>query len=129
MLKSISLFRWFWLAMLATFFGFRLYLYYSPNTNLDVLGYNLHHLFTGLLIFIAAGFPLMFFKVSIKSARLLAIIAGVGMGLVLDEWVYLIATDGSDSAYLTPVSFWGGLIMVLLAICYLEISAKFLKIK
>ncbi len=71
----------------------------------------------------------MFFKVSIKSARLLAIIAGVGMGLVLDEWVYLIATDGSDSAYLTPVSFWGGLIMVLLAICYLEISAKFLKIK
>ena len=43
---------------------------------------------------------------------------GIGVGLALDEWVYLIATDGTNASYLLPVSFWGGLIAVGLAIGY-----------
>ena len=40
------------------------------------------------------------------------------MSLALDEWVYLIATDGSNASYLLPVSFWGGLVMIVLACVY-----------
>ena len=38
--------------------------------------------------------------------------------MALDEWVYLIATDGSNAAYLLPVSFWGGVVVVGLALVY-----------
>jgi hypothetical protein len=40
-------------------------------------------------------------------------------GMMLDEWVYLIVTDGSNSSYLLPVSFWGGLAMVLACVAYI----------
>ena len=49
----------------------------------------------------------------------LALIAfGIGLGMALDEWVYLIATDGTNASYLLPVSFWGGVIVVALACLY-----------
>jgi len=38
--------------------------------------------------------------------------------MALDEWVYLIATDGTNASYLLPVSFWGGVIVVALACLY-----------
>jgi hypothetical protein len=40
------------------------------------------------------------------------------MGMALDEWVFLIATDGSNASYLLPVSFWGGVVMIGLACLY-----------
>ena len=46
--------------------------------------------------------------------------------MALDEWVYLIATDGSNAAYLTPVSFWGGAIAVGLA-SVLALAVAYLK--
>jgi hypothetical protein len=41
------------------------------------------------------------------AATLLVAGSGVGLSLVLDEWVYLIVTDGSNASYLLPVSLWG----------------------
>jgi hypothetical protein len=38
--------------------------------------------------------------------------------LALDEWVYLIATDGGNASYLLPVSVWGGVVVVGLACAY-----------
>jgi uncharacterized membrane protein len=38
--------------------------------------------------------------------------------MALDEWVYLIATDGSNASYLLPVSFWGGAVAIVLACAY-----------
>jgi len=43
---------------------------------------------------------------------------GAGLGMALDEWVYLIATDGSDGSYLLPVSLWDGILMVGLVLGY-----------
>ena len=46
------------------------------------------------------------------------IIFGIGLGMTLDEWIYLIATDGTNASYLLPVSFWGGVAVVGIACAY-----------
>src|ERR687892_365345 len=43
---------------------------------------------------------------------------GIGLALALDEWVYLIATDGSNAAYIQPLSLISGTVMVGLACGY-----------
>jgi hypothetical protein len=49
---------------------------------------------------------------------------GIGLALALDEWVYLIVTDGTNASYLLPVSFWGGLAAVSAAVAYALIVAR-----
>lgn len=106
-------------ALVATFVFFRLLLYVSPNTNLDIGPYNIHHLFTGLLLVAATGIPLALFQGESRWLDVAATFFGVGLSMVLDEWVYLIATDGSDAAYFSSVSFWGGVVMIGLACLYI----------
>ena len=105
-------------SMIATFTLLRLYLYFSPDTDLNVGGYNIHHLFSGLLLIAAGGIPLAVFHGSARNLKLPLIGLGIGLGMALDEWVYLIATDGTNASYLLPVSFWGGAIVVALACLY-----------
>ena len=104
-----------------TFVLLRIYLHLFPGTNLDIGDYNIHHLFTGLLLISLGGLPLVIFNGSNRLLDIAAIIFGVGLSMALDEWVYLIATDGSDAAYLLPVSYWGGAIMIGLAMIYVFI--------
>ena len=106
-------------SMSLTFIVLRAWLYLSPNSDFNVGRYNIHHLFTGLLLAAAGGIPLAILHGS--SSRILnlaRLIFGIGLGMALDEWVYLIATDGSNDSYLLPVSFWGGVIVVGLACVY-----------
>jgi hypothetical protein len=105
-------------SMVVTFALLRIYLHISPNTDLNIGGYNIHHLFTGLLLIIAGGIPLAVFQGSTRHLRTALTIFGIGLGMALDEWVFLIATDGSNDSYLLPVSFWGGVIVVGLACFY-----------
>lgn len=91
----------------------------SLNTNLDIGPYNIHHLYTGLLLIVVAGIPLALFQGYGRGLDAAAAAFGVGLSMALDEWVYLIATDGSDAAYFSPVSFWGGAVMVGLACLYI----------
>ncbi len=110
--------------MAATFIAFRTYLYFAPDVDLNVGAYNIHHLFIGLLLIAGCGLPLALVG---RGGRLLdaaAVGFGAGLGMALDEWVYLIATDGSNASYLLPVSFWGGLIMVGCASLYLLALAR-----
>ena len=106
------------LAMLGTVTALRVSLALSPNSDLNVLGYNIHHLFTGVLIVTACAIPL---AVGVPTNRLRDVVVaglGVGLGLMLDEWVYLITTDGTNASYLLPVSFWGAVIVVGAAALY-----------
>ena len=50
---------------------------------------------------------------------------GVGLSLALDEWLYLIVTDGTNESYLLPVSFWGGLVAVALAVILALVVGRF----
>ena len=109
---------WVLLSFLLTFIVLRLYLHQFPGTNLDVAGYNIHHLYTGLLLLTVGGLPLILFSGNNRWLDTAALAFGAGLSMALDEWVYLIATDGSDTSYLSPVSLWGGVVMVSLTLAY-----------
>lgn|GEM_PF-793856 len=105
-------------AMIITFAILRAVLHVAPNTDLNVGRYNIHHLFTGLLLIVAGGIPLAIFQNHSRWLDAARLIFGAGLGMALDEWVFLIATDGSNASYLLPISFWGGVVMIALACVY-----------
>lgn len=107
--------------LIATFVVIRVLLHRSPDSDFDVLGYNIHHLFTGLLMITAGGLPLALFPGDSKLLDAAAISFASGLSLALDEWVYLIATDGTNASYLLPVSLRGGIVMILLATIYIAV--------
>jgi hypothetical protein len=106
-------------ALIATFIITRSLLWMSPNSDFDVAGHNIHHLFVGLLLTTAGGVPLALFPGRSLLLDIASIAFGAGLALALDEWVYLIATDGSNASYLLPVSLKGGVLMVALAAVYI----------
>lgn len=106
-------------SLFLTFVIIRTTLYFYPNADFDVWGYNIHHLYTGLILIIFAGIPLIICSLDGFISHLTIIIFGIGLCLAIDEWVYLIATDGENNSYFLPVSFWGGLIFVGITIIYI----------
>jgi hypothetical protein len=106
------------LALVVTFVLLRVWLHHFPNTDLNVGGYNIHHLFTGLLLITLGGIPLVVWQGRSRWLDVATLSFGVGLSLALDEWVFLIATDGTNAAYLLPVSFWGGVVLLALACGY-----------
>ena len=105
-------------ALVVTFALARSMLSISPNSDFDIAGHNIHHLFTGLLLITACGVPLALFAGRSWLIDMASVGFGAGLALALDEWVYLIATDGSNASYLLPVSLRGGMLMVGLATLY-----------
>jgi hypothetical protein len=108
-------------SMMVTFVGLRLYLYFSPDSDFNVGPYNIHHLFTGLLLITFCGIAVILFKGRTRLLEMATVGFGSGLALALDEWVYLIATDGSNASYLLPVSLWGGVVMLALACLYIAV--------
>jgi hypothetical protein len=104
--------------LLVTFAALRLFLHSFPNADFNVGRYNIHHLFTGLILITLSGIPLAVFHGEGRLLDFAALAFGIGMSLALDEWVYLIATDGTNASYLLPISFWGGVVMIALASGY-----------
>jgi len=105
-------------SMLSTFVFIRVLMWISPDADFNVAGYNIHHLYPGLLLAVAGGIPLILWSQRSRATDLACLTFGCGLSLALDEWVYLIVTDGSNAAYLLPVSFWGEAILVALACLY-----------
>ncbi len=105
-------------AMFGSFAAVRIHLAIAPDADFNVGPYNVHHLFTGLVLITLGGIPLAVLRGSSRWMDAALVAFGVGLGLALDEWVYLIVTDGSNTSYLLPISFWGGLVAVGLAIGY-----------
>jgi len=104
------------LPMLATVFSLRLYLHLVHVRHIYPGGYLVHHLFVGVLIQVPAAFLLAFGT----SHRVLARMAlGVGTGLILDEVVYLVATQASDADYVSRTSLVGALVLVSLVAIFL----------
>jgi hypothetical protein len=105
-------------SLLVTFTAVRLAMWRSPDADFDIAGYNIHHLFTGILLATAAGVPLVLRSGRSRGLDLACLAYGAGLALSLDEVVYLIATDGSNASYLLPVSFLGGLVVVGLGVLW-----------
>ena len=111
--------------MAATFAVLRVSLSISPDADLNVCGYNIHHLFTGLVLATVGGIPLALFGRDSRGRRVALTLFGAGLAMALDEWVYLITTDGTNSSYLLPVSLWGGVVVVGFAAVYAILLAVF----
>jgi hypothetical protein len=109
------------LSLVVPFALLRLYLYFSPDSDFQVGPYNIHHLFTGLLLITFCGIAVILFKGRSRVLDVATVGFGIGLSLALDEWVYLITTDGSNASYLLPISFWGGVVMIALACVYIAI--------
>lgn len=110
--------------MIVVFVLLRLFLHTFSTTNLDIGPYNVHHLFIGILLVIGAGLPLILKMPRGTSRWVLASILGAGLALILDEWVYLIITDGSDASYLLPESVIGAAILMAIVAVYIVALAK-----
>lgn len=108
-------------SLVATFLVIRFYLYFSPDSDFNVGAYNIHHLFTGLVLVTFCGIAVILFQGRRRVLDAAVVGFGVGLSLALDEWVYLITTNGSNASYWLPISFWGGLVMVAAACLYVLI--------
>ena len=96
----------------------RISLSINPYTNFNPFGYNVPHLFTGILLILLGGIPLAVARLGRKLHLLASMLFAIGLSLALDEWVYLIATEGTDDQYLLPVSWWGAVVMLGIAVGY-----------
>lgn len=81
--------------------------------------YNVHHIYTGILLIMFFGIPLALLEGKSRLTDISALVFGSGLSMALDEVVYLVVTDGSNSSYLLPVSFWGGLFLVSAAVLWI----------
>jgi hypothetical protein len=108
------------LSLIITFVVVRISLHISPNSDFNVGSYNIHHLFTGLILITFCGIVAVLFKNS-RITDLAVIGFGIGLSLALDEWVYLITTDGSNASYLLPISLWGGGVMIAIALVFIGV--------
>lgn len=106
--------------MLITFGIQRLVLHHSsPDTHVFIAGHLVHHLFSGVLILIPTAFLL---AVGIRTPwrrSLAQVVLGFASAMVLDEVIYLVATDGSGVAYRGSVSLWGAVALLSLATAFL----------
>jgi hypothetical protein len=104
------------LPLLATFAGQRLYLHLVGVRHVYPAGYLVHHLFGGVLIVIPAAFVLAFGTRSRALAILTPAALGVGAAMVLDEIIYLVATQATDEDYVSSASLGGAVVFVSLAV-------------
>ena len=112
-------------SMLAAFALTRLSLWFRPNADFNVGPYNIHHLFTGVLIMSAAGIAATAPMLGSRARDACAALFGLGLALTLDEWIYLIVTDGTNASYWTTASVAGGFAAVgLAAACLAVISFR-----
>ena len=74
------------LSMTLTFVMMRAYLHSWPDTDLDVAGYNIHHLFTGLILVTFAGIAAVLLPPTHRLSNASVALFGVGLAMALDEW-------------------------------------------
>ena len=100
------------LPLLATVVVVRIYLHSVEIQHVYIWGHIFYHLFTGVLIVIPAAFVLAFGPSHRLIAQLARVALGVGSGLVLDEVVFLVATNRSAEEYVMPLSLGGSIVFV-----------------
>ena len=105
-----------------TVIALRITLSIKPNLNLNIGPYTIHHLYLGAFLLIVATIFLLFRIIE----KPIVLLAGVSTGLILDELIYLVTTDGSNAAYSSLISLGGALAltMLFLAISVVIYSAR-----
>ena len=108
--------------MLISFAAIRAYLWVWPEADLNIGPYNVHHLFTGTLLLAFGGIAGFVSGIAGRTRDVADVIFGLGLALTLDEWVYLIVTDGSNAAYWTWPSVLGAVVAIACGWCALQLA-------
>ena len=112
------------LPMLGTVLLLRLYLHVVGVRHVYPGGHLVHHLFWGLLIELPAASILIFATRNRRVAILAAAAFGVGTGMILDEITYLVATNATDTDYVSKLSLFGAIGFVTLFTAFLFVLYK-----
>src|SRR3989344_3703246 len=100
----------FLLSLAITLLSIRVFLYFFPATNLNIGGDGIHHLYSGAFLSILA----LTLLVAGITGNFTLVFAGFSSALVLDQLVFLVATDGMDLKYTSKTSLFGALISALI---------------
>jgi hypothetical protein len=117
----------FWLLvmpMLGIVAAIRGYVHLVQIHHIYLAGYVVHHLFWGVLLVLPSSFVLAFRPPQHWLANVATVVLGAGAGLVLDEIVYLVATNGTDKDYVSGISVGGSLLFISLAVIVLFVFYK-----
>ncbi len=104
------------LPLLATFVGLRLYLHLVRVWHIYPGGYLVHHLFIGVFLLLPAALALAFGPRRRSMHALANIAVGIGSAMILDELIYLMVTRATDADYVSPISLFGAIVCVALAV-------------
>lgn len=113
-MKKLSLY--FIIPFILTLFASRVFLHFSPQTNIIILGKTLHHFYLGIILLILVLPFALFYTSKIRTYAL--VFLGISLALIVDEFSYLAFTNGSDLAYSQAVSFNGMLVLGLFILAY-----------
>jgi len=100
------------LPMLFTSGALRLYLHLVHVRHIYPGGYLVHHLFLGIVVALPAAFVLAFGARTRRTKRLACAALGIGSGMILDEFTYLVATRASDEDYVSRLSLVGAVVCI-----------------
>ncbi|MEO8350168.1 MAG: hypothetical protein ABI680_00465 [Chthoniobacteraceae bacterium] len=103
-------------SLLTTFAGQRLYLHFVGVHHVYPGGFLVHHLFFGVALVMPAAFILAFGPRQRRTAVLARVALGSGSAMILDEIVYLVATEATDADYVSPLSLKGAFFFVSLGV-------------
>src|SRR3989344_4245268 len=87
------------LSLIITLFISRIFLYFFPNVNISFFSYTIHHFYVGVFILLLL-LPFLLIK---KLNKPRSILLGISLGLILDEFFFLVFTRGADLDYTTSL--------------------------
>ena len=106
------------LFILITLLLSRMFLYFFPNVNISFSSYSIHHLYVGVFILLLL-LPFLLIK---KLTLPLSIFLGISLGLILDEFFFLVFTKGTDADYTT--SLFGMILFTIIYLIYFYFVSK-----
>lgn len=89
-------------SLLATFAILRVLLFVSPDADFNLMGHNIHHLFTGLVLIVLGGVPLAIFRGHSRKVELALIVVAVACLYILGLVAVRIARTQASSSLARP---------------------------
>ncbi len=111
-------------AILITIFLSRILVWLIQERSLYLFGFEIHHFYLGVLLVMLAGFS-RFFSKNKKLNKIDLIGFGIGNGLILDQFIFILFTNGNHTEYFSRFSILGSLgLIILVVVIYYFIFCK-----
>lgn len=113
---------------LLTIVFFRILVFFVGEKSLFITGREIHHFYLGVILVMICGILFFFSKLK-KIKKYSLIFFAVGVGAIVDEFTYILFTNGTHTDYSSPISYIGVIILSILIILLLALNMKIEGIK